>query len=255
MDIALYNRCAWNWEVERGNPWTQPVTTETVEAARRGNWQIVLTPMKPVPVEWFGTITGKDILCLASGGGQQGPVLSAAGAHVTVLDNSPAQLAQDRLVAERDGLEIRLELGQMDDLTRFPDSSFDLIVHPPSNLFAPQILPVWRECFRVLRRGGSLLSGFANPAMYVFDLDEIVRGNLIARNSRPYSDLTSRSPESLERYLETGEPLEFSHSLDEQIGGQIDAGFLIAGFYEDRWPDHLLDGYMPTFMATKGVKT
>jgi len=31
--------------------------------------------------------------CLASGGGQQGPVLAAAGAHVTVFDNSPRQLA------------------------------------------------------------------------------------------------------------------------------------------------------------------
>src|SRR5258705_10204221 len=135
MDVAAYNRDAWDREVEADNPWTRPVSSETVAAARQGDWHILLTPTKPVPRGWFGAPKGADILCLASGGGQQGPVLAAAGAHVTVLDNSPAQLAQDRLVAGRDGLNIRLELGQMDELSRFSDSSFDLIVHPVSNLF------------------------------------------------------------------------------------------------------------------------
>ena len=254
MEDSAYQREAWNREVENGNPWTRPVSTEAVEAARNGKWQIVLTPTKPVPHEWFGTVKGGDVLCLASGGGQQGPILTAAGANVTVLDNSPAQLAQDRLVAERDGLVIRLELGQMDNLGRFPDGSFDLIVHPVSNLFIPQVRPVWRECFRVLRNGGSLLSGFANPTMYIFDLDELVRGELVVRNILPYSDLASRSPESLQAFLKTGEALEFGHSLDDQIGGQIDAGFVIAGFYEDRWPEHLLDKYFSTFMVTRALK-
>lgn len=251
LNIAAYQREAWDREVQNGNPWTRPVSMEAIEAARDGKWQIVLTPTKPVPHDWLGSVQRKDILCLASGGGQQGPILAAAGGHVTVVDNSPAQLAQDRLVAERDGLVIRLEIGQMDDLTRFADASFDLVVHPVSNVFIPNIRPVWRECFRVLRAGGSLLSGFANPAMYLFDLDEIARGKLVIRNSLPYSDLASRTPESLEAFLKTGEPLEFGHTLDDQVGGQIDAGFVIAGFYEDRWPDHPLDSYFPTFMATR----
>lgn len=254
MDIPAYQREAWNREVKAGNPWTKPVSSDDIAAARRGEWRILLTPVKSVPAEWFGSVAGKHILCLASGGGQQGPILAAVGAVVTVLDNSPAQLAQDAVVAERDRLEIRLELGQMTDLSRFGDHSFDLIVHPPSNLFTPDVRPVWRECFRVLNRGGALLSGFANPAMYIFDLDETARGNLMVRHSLPYSDLTSRSPESLARYMETGEPLEFGHTLEDQIGGQIDAGFLIAGFYEDRWPEHALDGHFPMFIATKAVK-
>ena len=99
-----------------------------------------------------------------------------------------------------------------------------------------------------------MLTGFENPARHVFDLDEIERGNLIVRNSLPYSDLTSRSPESLKRFLETGVALEFSHTLDDQIGGQIDAGFLIAGFYEDRGPGHPLDRYMAIFVATMALK-
>jgi len=254
VDITKYNREAWDREVAAGNPWTQPVESQVTEAARRGDWQILLTPVRPVPRDWFGVVKGQKVLCLASGGGQQGPILAAAGAHVVVLDNSPAQLAQDRVVAERDGLDIQLELGLMDDLSRFPDATFDLIVHPVSNLFAPNIRPVWREAFRTLRRRGSLLSGFANPVRYLFDREEADRGTFVVRHALPYSDLTSLSRAALDEYIKKGEPLEFGHSLDDQIGGQLEAGFAITGFYEDRWPEHPLDKYVPMFMATRAVK-
>lgn len=254
MDLARYQCEAWNREVERGSPWTQPVSPDQIAAARDGNWHILLTPTKPVPREWFGIVAGKEVLCLASGGGQQGPILAAAGGRVCVLDNSTAQLAQDRLVAERDGLEIRLEPGEMDNLSRFPDASFDLIVHPVSNLFVPNVRPVWRECFRVLRHHGSLLSGFANPAMYIFDQTKAANGKFVVSNQLPYSDLASRSETSLAAFLKAGEPLEFSHTLEDQIGGQIDAGFVLAGFYEDRWPDHPLDQYISLFVATRARK-
>ena len=166
MDVRAYNRGAWDRQVAGGNPWTVPVSAEEVARARQGDWQIVLTPTKPAPAEWFPPLQGADVLCLASGGGQQGPILAAAGARVTVFDNSPAQLAQDRAVAEREGLEIRTVEGDMRDLSALADDAFDLIVHPVSNLFVPQVQPVWREAYRVARAGGVLLVGFANPAMY-----------------------------------------------------------------------------------------
>src|SRR5580658_7124734 len=98
------------------------------------------------------------MLCLASGGGQQGPILAAAGANVTVFDNSPAQLAQDRLVAEREGLVIETVQGDMANLCVFKDARFDLIIHPVSNVFVPDVKPVWREAYRILKPGGALLS-------------------------------------------------------------------------------------------------
>ncbi|MCJ7532099.1 MAG: class I SAM-dependent methyltransferase [Anaerolineales bacterium] len=156
----------------QGNVWTVPVSSQVIAAARQGQWQIVLTPTKPVPRSWFPELTGLDTLCLASGGGQQGPLLAAAGARVTVLDNSPRQLAQDRFVAERDRLTITTVEGDMRDLSMFPDQSFGLVVHPVSNLFVPDVRPVWREAFRVLRHGGVLLAGFNNPVLYIFDADK-----------------------------------------------------------------------------------
>jgi SAM-dependent methyltransferase len=254
VDVVGFNSGAWDHQVRDGNPWTRPVRPDEVDAARRGDWSIVLTPTRPVPREWFGTIQGANVLCLASGGGQQGPILAAAGANVTVFDNSPAQLAQDRHVAERDSLTIRLELGQMEDLSRFSDAMFDLIVHPVSNLFTPNVRRVWHEGFRVLRRGGSLLAGFANPVRYLFDAKKADSGEFVVRHPLPYSDVASLPKEELAELLEKHEPLEFGHSLEDQIGGQIEAGFLVNGFYEDRWPGDPLDRYFPPFIATRAVK-
>ena len=79
MDIRAYNREAWNRQVQSGNQWTLSVSSEQIEAARQGNWALVLTPTKPVPRSWFpDDLDGKKILCLASAGGQQGPILAAA---------------------------------------------------------------------------------------------------------------------------------------------------------------------------------
>src|SRR5215207_6015772 len=168
MDVRDYNRRAWDRQVGLGNEWTRPVGPEVIEAARGGRWSVLLTEQKPVPREWFpAEMRGLEVLCLASGGGQQAPTLAAAGARVSVLDNSPAQLAQDRAVAAREGLDLQTFEGDMADLSRFGDESFDLVFHPVSNLFAADVRPVWREAFRVLRRGGLLLAGFLNPALFI----------------------------------------------------------------------------------------
>jgi len=255
MDVPQYNREAWDRQVEDGNQWTVPVGPEVIEAARQGQWEVLLTDQKYVPQAWFPQMAGADVLCLASGGGQQAPTFAAAGANVTVLDNSPKQLAQDRFVAERESLDLETVQGDMRDLSAFDDESFDLVFHPVSNLFVPEVRPVWKEAFRVLRRGGSLLAGFLNPVVYIFDLELADdTGEVRVRYSLPYSDGTSRSEEELGRQIERSEPLEFSHTLEEQIGGQIEAGFLISGFYEDRHRDDPIAAFMPTFVATRAIK-
>jgi len=109
------------------------------------------------------------VLCLASGGGQQGPILSAAGADVTILDTSPRQLQADIDVARREGLDLKTMDGDMADLSAYEDGAFDLIVHPVSNCFVPHILPVWREAFRVLHPGGRMMAGFIQPVDFLFD--------------------------------------------------------------------------------------
>ena len=258
MDIREHNRRAWDQQVEYGNPWTVPVSPEDIAAARNGDWRIVLTPTKPVPHDWLPGLRGKRVLCLASGGGQQGPVLAAAGACVTVFDNSPRQLEQDRRVAEREHLTLETVEGDMRDLSALASESFEAIVHPVSNAYVPDVLPVWREAFRVLCRGGVMVAGFNSPAVYLFDYELAERtGQLQVRYRLPYSDVEQLPEQERQHYLEEGLPFEFSHTLDEQIGGQIEAGFIITGFYED-YDDpasaKLLSSYMPVYLATRATK-
>jgi SAM-dependent methyltransferase len=256
MDIRAYNREAWDREVEDGNLWTIPVTSEEVTAARQGTWQVFLTATRPVPRDWFPELQGKDVLCLASGGGQQGPILAAAGSRVTVYDNSPKQLAQDRLVADREGLELMTIEGDMADLSVFPNETFDLIFHPVSNLFVPDIHPVWAEAHRVIRPGGILLAGFLNPLQYIFDLDKMDEENILeVKYTIPFSDLSSLSHEKRESLLKRGWPVEFSHTLEDQIGGQLNAGFVIIGFYEDVEPTSFLSKFIPTYIATRAIRS
>ncbi len=258
MDVLAHNRAAWDQKVEQRDRWTRPVTTEVIERAKRGEFELLLTPTKPVPMSWFPELKGARVLCLASGGGQQGPLLAAAGAVVTVFDNSPKQLGQDRFVAERDGLAIETVEGDMADLSVFAAERFDLIVHPCSNCFVPDVRPVWRECARVLCRGGALLAGFNNPVRFLFDDERSQIGSLEVRHSIPYSDLTGLSDAERRRLvLDKMLPLEFAHTLTDQIGGQLDVGLLVSQFFEDRCSESdqdLLSRYMDTFIATRAVK-
>ncbi|WP_291519620.1 class I SAM-dependent methyltransferase [Acidovorax sp.] len=257
MNVIEHNRQAWDRESREGSPWCTPVGPETTAAARKGAWSVVLTPNKPVPSAWMEGICGKHVLCLASGGGQQAPVLAAAGARVTSFDLSEEQLRKDRAVAERDGLDIACIQGDMSDLSALAAESFDMVFHPVSNVFVPDVSAVWQACYRVLRRKGVLLAGFMNPCLFLFDHDEADHtGNLVVRYPLPYREPDSLTPADRVRWQQSGRAAEFSHSLEAQIGGQISAGFGITGFYEDRWSDEatVFNRFSPVAIATRAIK-
>ena len=254
-DILAHNRVAWDKLGEQGNQWTIAYDPAKIAAARRGEWELYLTEQRPVPKDWFPRLAGADVLCLASGGGQQGPLLAAVGANVTVFDNSSNQLRQDRLVADREGLLLTTAQGDMADLSVFGASVFDLIVHPVSNLFVPDIRPVWQEAYRVLRPGGALLTGFLNPVSYIFDQGQADSGVFEVKYKLPYSDTGSMSESEWAEAFGAGAPLEFSHSLEDQIGGQTDAGFVVMGLYEDKRRGDPLAEFFPSYLATRAWKS
>jgi len=254
-DVQLYNRKSWNRQVEKGSIWTRPVDEAVVATARKGEWSIVMSPTKTVPREWFPEdITDKRVLCLACGGGQQGPILAAAGACVTVLDNSPKQLEQDAAVARREGLNIKTILGDMRDLSCFSESDFDLVLLQ-GTVFVESILPVWQETARVLRPGGILLSGISNPIAYIFDLKSWNEGRLVVRHRIPYSDVRDLDADEFQTLIvDHDEPICFGHSMHDLIQGQIDAGFVVSGFYEDKESDGPLDRYIDSHIVTRSIR-
>ncbi|MEL7497143.1 MAG: class I SAM-dependent methyltransferase [Planctomycetota bacterium] len=257
MDVLKYNQAAWNHQVKSGCKWTVPVTSQQVAEAKEGEVRIVLTPTRVVPSDWFPPLNDADVLGLACGGGQQCPLLSAAGANVTVFDNSPAQLERDREVAERESLELKTVQGDMRDLSCFANDSFDLVFHPCSVSFIPDVQPVFDEVHRVLRPGGTYLFGACNPLVFIFDYDKMQQGELDVRYSIPYSDLTSLSEETLQQLHDQNEPVCFGHSLEQLIGGQLQAGLKMTGFFEDRWGDGeeaVLDHFIHSMFATRAIK-
>lgn len=97
---------------------------------------------KMVPKNWFPPLKDLKILGLASGGGQQGPILATLGADVTIFDNSEKQLQQDKIISDKFNLDIKTVQGDMKDLSDFADDSFDLIFNPCSIVFVDNVLPV-----------------------------------------------------------------------------------------------------------------
>ena len=245
QDINAKTIDAW---CESGWEWGKAISHEEFNAGQNGQWDVLLTPTKYVPHEWFGELKGKDVLGLASGGGQQIPIFSALGAKCTVLDYSGNQCESERMVAKREGYTVNVIQADMTKRLPFEDGAFDLIFHPVSNCYVEDVKPIFKECYRVLKKGGILLCGLNNGFAYIFDETET---NMKYR--LPFNPL--KDPVAYEDSIKNNWGIAFSHTLEEQIGGQLEAGFTLTDLYEDTSKYGVLHDYnVPTFLATRAVK-
>lgn len=235
--------------VENGWEWGVPVSHEVFEKAKNGEWGVYLTPTKTVPHEWFGDLKGKRVLGLASGGGQQIPIFTALGANCTVLDYSKAQLDREYEVGAREGYTPDCVRADMTKPFPFENETFDLIFNPVSNCYIENLDPVWRECARVLKPGGVLLVGFDNGFNYLFnegDESKIVF-------SLPFNPL--KDEKLYKSSVENDWGIQFSHTIEEELGGQLRAGFMLTDIFEDTNGSGFLHEHgVPCFYATRCVK-
>ena len=256
-DYTEVNSKAIDDWVDEGWEWGTPISHEDYLKAKNGQWRdvpILLTPQKQVPAEWFAPylkdnrLDGVRLLGLASGGGQQMPVFAAVGACCTVFDNSARQLENERIVSEREGYSIEIIKGDMTKRLPFGDEAFDIVFHPVSNSYVEDVYHVWRECFRVLKKGGVLLAGMDNGLSYLCNEDN----PLLIVNKLPYNPL--KDEELYKRCIEeSGGSVQFSHTIEEQIGGQLKAGFTLTDLYEDT-DNEGIGEYAPNYIATRAVK-
>lgn len=243
LNAEIINKwCQEGWE------WGQPITHEIYENAKKGLWGVYLTPTKLVPKEWFGDLQGKKLLGLASGGGQQMPVFTALGAVCTVLDYSGEQCRSEKIIAEREGYSIEIIQEDMSKKLPFDDESFDIIFHPVSNCYVEKVDTIFKECYRVLKKGGIFLGGYGLGINYVFDDEE---KEMIY--TLPFNPL--KNPQHYQDSMKNDWGIAFSHTLEEQIGGQLKAGFTLTDLYEDtNSSGRLYERKVPSFVATRCIK-
>lgn len=234
--------------IEEGWEWGIPIDHDTYLKALAGEWGMLLTPTKFVPHEWFGNLKGKKVLGLASGGGQQMPIFVALGAECTVLDYSEKQLQSERMVSQREGYSIDIIRGDMTKPLPFDDETFDLIFHPVSNCYVKEVKPIFKECARILKKGGILLSGLDNGVNYLVNDDETM-----IVNTMPFDPL--QNEEQRKQLEESDCGMQFSHTVEEQIGGQLEAGLMLTHIYGDtNGAGRLHEMNIECYYATRAVK-
>jgi SAM-dependent methyltransferase len=223
-----HNRRAWDRLAAGGVPLARPAADEAFGDPRGWLGAAGSTGRAWLPER----LAGLDVLCLAAGGGKHGPLYAAAGARVTVLDLSPAMLALDREVARERRIDLGIVEGSMDDLSMFPAGRFDLVIHPVSTCYVPEVATLFREISRVTRANGLYISQHKSPASLQAGLLPNDRGRYeLEHTQRSGGPLPEATPSSL-RELGTR---EYVHSTEAILGGICRSGFAIEDVVE---PDH-----------------
>lgn len=209
-----HNRRAWDALVRLQQRHTRPARDEEFQ-----------DPLGVVDARgWLGgSVRGKRLLCLASGGGRQSALYATAGAEVTVLDISPAMLALDREVAATRGLQIRVIEGSMDDLSVFEAASFEIVIQPVSTCYVPDIRPVYREVARVTVPGGLYVSQHKQPASLQAGAKPAAQGYELTEPYYREGPLPTIE-ESLHREPGT---VEYLHRWESLLGELCRSGFSI----------------------------
>lgn len=171
--IAAINERHWEWVVKKRAGCTVPwldLDPDLLRLYASGDLEPVPERLDEIyPANILAEVEGKDILCLASGGGQQSAIFSLLGARVTVLDLTEGQLDGDKKAAAYYGYEITTIQGDMRDISRLADESFDLVYQSNSMAWIPDVRQVYSGVVRVLRAGGVYRVDFTNPATEFVD--------------------------------------------------------------------------------------
>jgi SAM-dependent methyltransferase len=219
MSTHDHNRRAWDTLVREGQRHTRPARDEDFK-----------NPLAAVDASgWLGgSIRGRRVLCLASGGGRQSALYAAAGALVTVVDISPEMLALDRTVAAERGLEIRTVEASMDDLSALAAGSFDVVIQPVSTCYVPDVPAVYRQVARVLEAGGLYISQHKQPGSLQANVHPSGRGYEL---TEPYYRQGPLPAVADSPHRENG-TLEFLHRWEDLLGGLCRSGFVIEDLLE-----------------------
>jgi len=232
-DIAVINKHHWEKMVKEKCGFTLPwleLNSGLIDQYVKGKLNpIPECLLSMYPTRALAHVKGKEILCLAAGGGQQSVVFSLLGAHVTVVDLAEGQLRGDQKAATHYGYEIRTIEGDMRDLSCLKARSFDL-VYGTGMSYVPDVTQVYSEVARVLKTKGRYRVDFMNPATEFVDCDDW--DGVGYRITKPYAERTRR--------LKDG-PIEFRHTLSSIFNGLLVTGLSLEHVQEAPHYDQKVD--------------
>ena len=135
-EVTQVNQRLWDRLVEEGGGFTLPwlaLDQNTVRQLANGELDPVPEPLQEMyPAHLMAEVRDRDVLCLASGGGQQSAVFGLLGSRVTVVDLTEGQLTGDRRAADHYGYPVTAIQADMRDLSCLGDASFDIVWQAPS---------------------------------------------------------------------------------------------------------------------------
>jgi SAM-dependent methyltransferase len=242
-NIAKRALSLFQQEVREGRDYTKPwldLDVEAYRAYREKESDVLPTPYadRPEDKRMMEDVQGMHVLCLAGGGGQQSAVYALLGAHVTVLDLTPEQLAGDRQAAEHYRYAVTTIQGDMRDLSAFPDEHFDRVYQPISTLYVPDLREVYAGVARVLKPGGLYLSDYAVPLLYMAQDKGWDGQGYTLYVTEPYiRGAILETGEGKLNFAEGESFSEFHHLLSDIVNGLISEGLSIGGLWENPWPD------------------
>lgn len=223
----LQNKKWWEKKVKEDSIFTRPWLDLNADQLKRfveGKTKKIPRHLDDIyPIHVLQNIKDKNVLLLASGGGQQSAIFGLLGAKVTVVDFSMSQLKNDKKAAKHYGYKIKTIEGDISNLSLLINNSFDLVYQAPSMGYVPDVQSVYSEVWRVLKSGGLYRADAQNPQSRFTDKSSWNgKGYLI---SEMYSTKTKQR--SKEKKV-----IEFRHTLDEIFNGLIKCGFEIEGVEE-----------------------
>ncbi|MCK5802826.1 MAG: class I SAM-dependent methyltransferase [Lentisphaeria bacterium] len=230
--LTRHNQKRWDELVANNVRYSRPALDLDTETAR----------LLVDPEGMMGRCQGRQVLCLAGGGGQQSAAYALLGAEVTVLDFCQEQLERDRLTADHYELSVLTVLGDMRDLSCFDASSFDIVHHAHSINFIPDPDKVFREVARVLRTDGLYRISFTNPFVHGTWEDDWDGNGYPLHKTYADGEVLSSDPnwyitdENGDEIAVEG-PREFRHTLGTLFNELTARGFVVLGFWEDSLGD------------------
>lgn len=251
ISTEQHNQQAWDNLARQGSGFAQPATKEDFLRPER-----VINPFGWIP----GTVAGKQVLCLAAGGGRHGPIFAAQQADVTVVDLSETMLRLDRKIARRENVPLKTIKTSMNDLSVLGNGIFDIVLHPVSTCYVENIRAVYREVARVMKTGGIYISQHKHPISLQTSAQPSANGAYGIQEpyyrSGPLPSITN----SEHREANTK---EFLHTLESILGGMCAQGFAINDVKEPRHADPLATQgsfqerclYVPPYIAVKATLT